>query len=390
MLFTTLGLSGLLGLGGPQQKTEVTYSEHIAPIFEKKCLSCHNQSKTAPFDFSTYESVKSKIELIRTQVLSKNMPPVWTHSEYAALSEIDQVTDEEGVLLQKWIQTGMPKGGDWKPTRPWIVNRGPSLTLQYRSQIQLKSEGIPYWKVYTLPLPIKGGEFNSFDLVPSSPLASRYALVAIVPKAMKVPTETFGSLDLPAQYLVGVWAPGYQKWSLPPDLTRKIPANSKLVVQMHQRPTGKAESSNFKFNFYKIGNLGKKQPQWITAEKKGFVIGARKSEVYELKIPVKRNLSILSILPEARFYAGRVELVYSRPNSKDKTVFDCMRWDPYWLGNYSPYEPIKLAAGGTLTAKFYYNNDENCRMNDGRKIVDIKEGPTASDEVCRMHLLVEP
>jgi hypothetical protein len=387
----TLGLTGLLAVGGTQQKPPVTYTEKIAPIFAKKCLPCHGASKTAPFDFSTYESVKSRIELIRTQVLSKNMPPIWVHSDYGNLSTIDQVTDEEAVDFQRWIQAGMPKGAKVdEGSKGWTITRKPSLSLDYKSQAKVKREGIPYWKVSTIPLPSKGGEFNSFILLPSSPIAFRSALIAIVPKSMKVPTETYGSLDLPAQYLVGVWAPGYRQWYLPPGLTHKFPANSKLVVQMHLRPTGKVESANFKFDFYKLGNMGKKQPQWISAEKKSFVIQAGKSVVYELNIPVKRNLSLLTILPEARFYAGRVQLIYSRPGAEDKTVFDCMRWDPYWQGNYSPEAPIKLAAGGTLIAKFYYNNDENCRMNEGRKIVDVKEGPTASDEVCRMHLLVEP
>lgn len=389
MLFTTLGLSGLLGLSGPQQKTEVTYFEHIAPIFFRKCLPCHGVSNEAPFNFSSYQSIKSRIELVRNQFLSKNMPPIWVHSDYANFSQVQPVTDEESVLLQKWIQAGMPKGkhGEMHLT---VGRDKPNTVLKYRAKTKVKAEGIPYWRVATIPLPAKGGEFTSFLITPVNPIAVRSATMAIVPNSMKVPTETFGSMDIPSKYLVGVWAPGYKTWRLPAGLARRIPPNSKMVVQIHLRPTGKEESMDFDVNLIKpkVKTVG--EPKWITLEKKNFVIDAGESSIYELPLSVDKDLKLISVLPEARFYAGKVQLIYAKAGEEDKIVFESTRWDPYWLGNFAPATPVLLPKGGKLIAKFYYNNDENCRMNEGRKIMPIKEGPTASDEVCRMHLLVEP
>ena len=125
-------------------------------------------------------------------------------------------------------------------------------------------------------------------------------------------------------------------------------------------------------------------------EDKGVFIPSGKSRVVELTRPLDQDVTIISILPEARFYAGQIQLFYTSKEGKEQTILDAVRWDPYWGGNYMFPKPVVLAKGGTLTARFHYNNDKYCRINEGKKLKDIHAGPTASDEVCRMHLLVGP
>ena len=388
-----LGAFVLAGVGVQSQKKAVTYTETIRPIISAKCLPCHSKSaNVGPFDFSTYESVTSRIELIRTQALSRSMPPMWAHSEFGKFSKIEQLSDVEAVHLQDWIQQKMPKGVP-NGIRQIIPVEAPvplttSFTLAKNQKV--RAEGIPYWNVASINLPTKGGQFDSFDLVPANPRVIRYATVAIVPKDMKLPAETIGSMDLPAKYLVGVWAPGYSRWNLPAGMSLSYGPNSKLVVQTHYRPTGKQENAAFLISFSTPKQSKSRTTSWISMEDKGVFIPSGKSRVVELTRPLDQDVTIISILPEARFYAGQIQLFYTSKDGKEQTILDAVRWDPYWGGNYMFPKPVVLAKGGTLTARFHYNNDKYCRINEGKKLKDIHAGPTASDEVCRMHLLVGP
>ncbi len=368
---------------------QVTYADHIEPMIRAKCLPCHGGSQVAPFDFSTYESVASKTELIRTELLSHNMPPVWSRSDYGQIADVAPLTDQELVDFQIWMQTKMPKGNVHPIPKNPLPTEKPDHIYRYRVSDMVKAEAIPYWRVYSLPLNQKGS-FDGFDLVPDNPHVIRNAMIAIVPKGYVIPKETVVSMDLPGKYLVGSWSPGYRRWQLPNGLTRKFEAGSRLVVQVHYRPTGKPERAGFAVRTYRRNRTATRQPSWVTLQRKPLFIDANTAPVFELKYQVPNDQSLLTILPEARFYAGKVELNYAAPGEAPRKVFECTRWDPYWIGNFSLPNPIALKKGSTLTAKFYYSNDETCRSNEGRTIVPISDGPTAGDEICRLHLLVGP
>ena len=384
---------GILGSGLNSNQEVPTYHQTIAPLIREKCLPCHSKATGyAPFDLSTYEGVKSRIELIRTQILARNMPPIWAHSDFGEFSELKPFSDEEAVQFQKWIQMNMPKGIERGYANSESIKNEPMSVqhIDFGIEVKVKPEGLPYWSVMSKALNPKGGAFDSFSVEPANPRVIRYVTVAIVPKEMKVPTETTASMDLPAKYLVGVWAPGYSTWKLPAGMSYKYGPNSKLVVQAHYRPTGKYESAAFRVSVSTRKEAKAKSPIWMTLEDKDVFIPSGKSKVVELAKSIDRDISLISILPEARFYAGQIQLLYTNKEGKEQTVLNAVRWDPYWGGNYMFPKPVTLAKGGTLTARFHYNNDKYCRINEGKKLKDIHAGPTASDEVCRIHLLVGP
>lgn len=368
---------------------QVTYADHIEPMIRAKCLPCHGATRVAPFDFSTYESVASRTELIRTELLSRNMPPVWCRSDYGPIAEVAPLTDQELVDFQIWTQTKMPKGNVHPIPKNHLPTEKPNHVYRFRVPEMVKAEAVPYWRVYSVPL-TGSGSFDGFDVIPDNPQVIRNATVAVVPKGYSIPKETVASMDLPGKYLVGSWSPGYRRWQLPTGLTRKFEAGSRLVVQVHFRPTGKPERASFAVRTYRQNRTATRQPSWITLQKKPLFIDANTAPVFELKYRVQSDMNLLTLLPEARFYAGKIELNYEVPGEVSRKVFEITRWDPYWIGNFSFPSPIQLKKGSTLTAKFYYSNDETCRSNEGRTIVPISDGPTAGDEICRLHLLVGP
>lgn len=87
-------------------KTEVSYTDHIAPLIKAKCSTgqgpgtgCHDSW------ILTYDGVKGAADngsLIRTTVIDKTMPKIPNNFG------IEDITDEEINLLICWVENGSP------------------------------------------------------------------------------------------------------------------------------------------------------------------------------------------------------------------------------------------------------------------------------------------
>jgi len=80
---------------------EVTWEEHIEPIFVAKCVRCHDKSgdlgANGDYDFTTYQSTASSYEDIeKFAMVQKIMPP----------GSKQKLTPKQIALLKKWKATG--------------------------------------------------------------------------------------------------------------------------------------------------------------------------------------------------------------------------------------------------------------------------------------------
>ena len=57
------------------QQAPVTFNEHVLPVLQKHCQTCHRPGEIAPMSFLTYESTRPWARAIQAAVQSKKMPP---------------------------------------------------------------------------------------------------------------------------------------------------------------------------------------------------------------------------------------------------------------------------------------------------------------------------
>jgi uncharacterized membrane protein len=73
----------------------------VAPIFEKRCVVCHNgAAPDSPWPLTSYEHVADWYDSIRAELLSCAMPPVASGMT---------MTDDERLAILSWIRCGFPK-----------------------------------------------------------------------------------------------------------------------------------------------------------------------------------------------------------------------------------------------------------------------------------------
>ena len=60
---------------GTAAAQDVTYAEHVAPILNENCVTCHRPGEVAPMSLLTYEDARRWARSIGEEVSERRMPP---------------------------------------------------------------------------------------------------------------------------------------------------------------------------------------------------------------------------------------------------------------------------------------------------------------------------
>lgn len=393
LFFVGLSTLAIAGVQTPSSQQPVTYTETIKPLIDRKCLSCHVKGGAAPFPLQTYAQVKKRAELCERMMLTRMMPPSnarWDSGEFSLGG--GPLTDEEAVLLQRWMQQGAPEGSASEPAkipdlRAWTLGK-PDAVLTPTQSFTIPEEGRPFWQAFVLPLKsLQGRRIRGFEIRVDQPQALRSAVVAVARDGLlgtRRAVEGFttgGSLDFDAKKYVGTWAAGYPVWELPPGVAMTLNGDA-LVVQALYLPRGKSESGNFELALYFSKDKSAVEPEWTLIGQEDFTVPAPGSLILTPSAQLPPNSELVAVLPEARFFCTSIRLKMG-----EEFVFATRRWEPYWQGVYRFPEPIKVPDGTTLETEFNYDNDIHMGRNEGRRPRPILPGYRERDELCRLHVL---
>jgi uncharacterized membrane protein len=115
-VITAAALAGLVASGCGEEQDPggdddvvvdagVTYTEHIKPILDGACISCHASylagadRNGAPegVDFDTFEAASASGSAANTRIQAGTMPPSGA------------LTSEQQAVFQKWVDEGFPE-----------------------------------------------------------------------------------------------------------------------------------------------------------------------------------------------------------------------------------------------------------------------------------------
>ncbi len=117
VLAATLGLAGACTTVYAQQSSptgpsQVTFTKHVAPIFQKACQSCHRPGSVAPMSLLSYTDARPWARSIKQKVTTHAMPPWYIDKTVGIQTFKDDrsLTDEEIATIAKWVDSGAPQG----------------------------------------------------------------------------------------------------------------------------------------------------------------------------------------------------------------------------------------------------------------------------------------
>ncbi|MGE3511658.1 MAG: cytochrome c, partial [Vicinamibacterales bacterium] len=89
-----------------------TFAKDVAPIFQSKCVSCHEPGSIAPMSLRTYEESRPWARSIKQRVQTRQMPP-WHINQAVGVQKFKNdmsLTDEQVATIVNWVDGGAPQG----------------------------------------------------------------------------------------------------------------------------------------------------------------------------------------------------------------------------------------------------------------------------------------
>ena len=216
---------------------DVNFAEHVAPILQKHCWSCHQSGGSGPFALTSYKQASARAEVLAEVVTQQRMPPWFASHEFGPFVNRRGLSDEERDIIADWVRVATPQGDAKKappvpqvPVSKWVIGE-PDLVLQ-TNEFELPAKGdIPY-KYAILPHVFTEDTWVQFvQLLPDNPRALHHGNMVFVNL-----TDGFNEKN----FITGQ-VPGGEPMALDDGTGFLIPKGSGLGLELHFVATGKVE-----------------------------------------------------------------------------------------------------------------------------------------------------
>ncbi len=377
---------------------EVTYTKHIAPLLEDRCVTCHRAGEIGPFALTDYDEVVAWGDMILEVVSEGRMPPWSANPEHGHFSNDTRLTDAQKQLLTDWIENGCPPGdpADLAPPREWTDGwqiPEPDQIVRMPKPFKVPAEGVVSYQYFSMDPGWKEDKWiRAAEVRPGNRAVVHHVIAFVMPPGGlrgalgRGLRPAAGEQREPAEVGRGGGLTAYVPGSLPtvhrPGVATFVPAGSKIVFQMHYTPNGTAQEDQSYLGVVFA------DPKTVKKRAHGGAIANRRLSVPPQadnhEVSSSRKLSedqlLLSMSPHMhlRGKSFRFEAVY--PDGRSEILLDVPKYDFNWQMRYELAEPKLLPAGTTLNCQAHFDNSENNVANpDPNKTV--RWGPQTWEEM---------
>ncbi len=380
----------------------LTFNKDVAPIVFQHCASCHRPSQSAPFKLLGYADVKKRAKQIAEVVQKRYMPPWLPERGSVEFANDLSLTDDQIRLIGQWEAQGAPEGAvsDLPPLPKWAEGwqmGTPDLVVKVPQPYTLAAEGKDVFHNLVVPIPISERKYvMGVEFQPGNRKVVHHALIKVdstpvcrLRAAKQVPPGFDGMLvpetaQMPDGYFLS-WAPGKVPQPSLPGMAWTLQPGTDLALQMHFRPSGKAELVQPSVAFYFTEEPPTNSPLLMNLEALCIDIPAGIKD-YSVEdhyiLPV--DVTLLGIGSHAHYLGKRMEGYARLPDGSKKELLSIKDWDFNWQSDFRYARPIALPKGATLTMHWVYDNSVENDRNPNQPPKRVRHGPQTTDEMSQL------
>jgi peroxiredoxin len=362
---------------------DVTYANQIARLLQRHCVRCHRAGSIAPFALTSYEEAAGWAETIREVVHDRRMPPWDANPQFGVFSNDPSLTAEEKLLLDKWVENGLPKG-DSKMLPPplpfaegWRIPK-PDLVLSMPEPFTIPAKGAVRYQYFTVDPGFQEDKWiQASEVRPGNPSVVHHMVVIIQPPGTPSPALR-GGIGEPAA--LGV--PGMWPLIFPEGTARLVPAGSKLVFQMHYTPNGRVQTDQTRVGFV-----------FADPKKVRKAIRADMAINFKLNIPAGaaddsaradyrfgQDTILYSLFPHMHLRGKSFRFTAHYPDGKEEILLDVPRYRFDWQNQYVLAKPKLMPEGTVLKCEGHFDNSED-NLNNPDPTVSVRFGEQTWNEM---------
>jgi len=407
----------------PGQATgDLTFNKDIAPLFFKSCAECHRPGATAPFSALTYKDVRPWAKSIREKVLTREMPPWHADPHTGQWANDRRLMQKEIETIVAWVDQGA-REGDPKdmPRQPefvdgWAIGK-PDLVLTMPEEFTLEASGPDEYRYFQIDP--KFTEDKYVRLAEARPGNRRivHHIAAIIqppPKDVKPspkpaekeaekPSERRDEesvryqegflrrtkMDAPVyddgcslpnggqgdrrdgtgndgdvMYLTG-YAPGKDRMMLEPGTFKKIPAGSKIILQLHYSKTvGSVQKDRSSVGLIFAKTPEGKEVLTRNVANEYFLVppGAERHRTTACWIP-KEDIRIVTLMPHMHTRGVEMEFKAIYPDGRAEVLLNVPNYSFSWQTVYYAANPILIPKGTKIIVTGFFDNSSKNKYN---------------------------
>jgi tetratricopeptide (TPR) repeat protein/mono/diheme cytochrome c family protein len=385
------------------QRSPVTFTRHVAPILFKSCATCHRPEGAAPFSLLTYENARSHAVAIVAATRDRRMPPWKPEPGYGDFMDERRLTGDEIRTIARWLDEGLLEGdpaqlpsapswnGAWQLGTPDVVVETTPYTLRVSSD--------DIYRNFVLPIEVSTTRYvRAWEFLPGSG-AVHHATMQFDPTHS---SRRLDEQDLepgyeglvphsamsPDGYFLG-WLPGLTSNVAPPGMAWPLQSGADLIMMLHLKPSGRAETIQAKLGLYFSDVPPRLQPTLIRMTRQHMDIPAgERGYVVTDTFPLDADVDLYTIQPHAHLLAKEVKSYATLPDGTRKWLIYIRDWDFNWQGSFRYKRPEFLPAGTTITCEFSYDNSASNPHNPHTPPRRVTYGQHTTDEMAELWLQV--
>ena len=404
-------LEGVLVMAQPGYAADekVTYSEHVAPILQANCMSCHKPagknigSLVAPMSLTTYEETRPWARAISRKVKAREMPPWFAEAPKGVFSNERGLTEKEIETIVAWVDAGAPGGDPSKapvaPSNTEAESGGytlgtPDLIVKmpqpyFVSDDAQDVQGTFHTKIADDLLPhdvlVRAWEFRAGTYVAGKDTVHHMCGGVRPPEFVENPADDAEG-EGAAGLSMGCIAGGAEPAQLPEGFGMELKKGSTITFNMHYYKQSGAGTGYW--NQAEVGFYFAKGPIKYKVHSKS--IGTTGFEIPPLKTnyrigaaeTLKKDTLYLAYWPHAHLRATAARYTATYPDGRKEVLLDVPRYDQGWQVTYKYKEPKLLPKGTRVDVEMLFDNsaDRGAKRRFNPNLT-IRNGPRTQDEM---------
>lgn len=334
-----------------------TYNEHLFPVFERQCGSCHIDGGVAPMSLLTYQEAFPWTQSIREEVLGLRMPPWKAEDGFGEFLNGHVLPAHELDMILEWSSGGYPQGPrDQSPTPPspsetWALG-APSLDLTLSDPFLIDAGTSEVIRYFSVPTELGIDRWvTGIDVLPGSRAVVRHVSVYIDDTGQASaadaadPSPGFDT-GFDAGSPIAVWWPGQDLIKLD-SAGYALPAGADLVARVVYKKTWITEGQAFT-DQTRIGvHLADEAVDTITHT---VVNSPDQVTTRELRFSytINDSVTLLGLLPEVAVAASELQVEGVLPDGSREPLLLIREPDPDWPTRYWFDSPHALPSGSAI------------------------------------------
>lgn len=400
----TLAAARRRSIQSPEPVAAPTFDREVVRILQQNCQSCHHQGDVAPFPLMTYQDAVAHAADMKSVTGARIMPP-WKPVDGCGVFDQARVLSQADIdTIARWVDAGSPQGNPADLPAPlnfdsgWVLGP-PDLVASNAESYTPPASGDMY-RCFTMPAHTTEDKYvSAIDIHPGDRKTVHHVIAFIdtageseaLDAADPRPGYTcFGGPGFTPKSLdsatLGGWAPGSRPVMLPDDVALKLPANARIVLQVHYHPHDPNPlPDKTEIGIYYAKKAPQKLLRILPLANTTFTIppGNSNYEVSQvlpgLFVP---NIHLYVIAPHMHLLGRKMTVNAYTPKGENKCLINIDDWDFNWQGLYRYKDPVAIPAGSTIEMNAFFDNSADNWRNPNNPPKPVSWGEATTDEMA--------